>query len=89
MRCGPHSPDQLPLAELTSKRMHDVLDLLPRVQGMQRRECPANVDMAKIKYEFLAHYQAQAWRAAALADVCPYRNAESLQGSRFAPVSGG
>ena len=49
---------QLPLAELTSKRMHDVLDLCLECKGC-KGECPANVDMAKIKYEFLAHYQAQ------------------------------
>ncbi len=45
----------LPLEELTSKRMYDVLDLCLECKGC-KGECPANVDMAKIKYEFLAHY---------------------------------
>lgn len=48
---------RLPLAELTSARMHAVLDLCLECKACQS-ECPAGVDMAKIKYEFLAHYQA-------------------------------
>jgi len=46
---------RLPAEELTSKRMYDVLDLCLECKGC-KRECPTNVDMAKIKYEFLAHY---------------------------------
>ena len=49
---------RLPAAELTSKRMYDVLDLCLECKGC-KRECPTNVDMAKIKYEFLAHYYAE------------------------------
>jgi FAD/FMN-containing dehydrogenase/Fe-S oxidoreductase len=76
---------QLPLAELTSKRMYDVLDLCLECKGC-KGECPANVDMAKIKYEFLAHYQAQhgvPLRSRMFAHI------ETLNrwGSRFAPVS--
>lgn len=76
---------QLPLEELTSKRMHDVLDLCLECKGC-KGECPANVDMAKIKYEFLAHYQAKhgvPLRSRMFAHI------ETLNrwGSRFAPVS--
>ena len=46
---------RLPAGEFTSKRMYDVLDLCLECKGC-KRECPTNVDLAKIKYEFLAHY---------------------------------
>jgi FAD/FMN-containing dehydrogenase/Fe-S oxidoreductase len=46
----------LPREGFTSRRMYDVLDLCIECKGC-KRECPSNVDMAKIKYEFLAHYQ--------------------------------
>nr|NIR51369.1 anaerobic glycerol-3-phosphate dehydrogenase subunit C [candidate division KSB1 bacterium]NIR72725.1 anaerobic glycerol-3-phosphate dehydrogenase subunit C [candidate division KSB1 bacterium]NIS26810.1 anaerobic glycerol-3-phosphate dehydrogenase subunit C [candidate division KSB1 bacterium]NIT73604.1 anaerobic glycerol-3-phosphate dehydrogenase subunit C [candidate division KSB1 bacterium]NIU27480.1 anaerobic glycerol-3-phosphate dehydrogenase subunit C [candidate division KSB1 bacterium] len=39
----------------TSRRMHDVLDLCIACKGC-KGECPTNVDMAKLKYEFLYHY---------------------------------
>ena len=48
----------LPVAELTSKRMHDVLDLCLECKSC-KSECPSNVDMAKIKYEFLSLYNAE------------------------------
>lgn len=41
--------------EFTSKRLHDVLDLCISCKGC-KGECPTNVDMAKLKYEFLYHY---------------------------------
>ncbi len=46
---------RLPAAELTSPRMYDTLDLCLECKGC-KRECPSNVDLAKIKYEFLSHY---------------------------------
>ena len=46
---------RLPADELTSKRMYEVLDLCLECKGC-KAECPSNVDLAKIKYEFLAHY---------------------------------
>jgi Fe-S oxidoreductase len=45
----------LPAAALTSPRMYEVLDLCLECKGC-KAECPSNVDMAKLKYEFLAHY---------------------------------
>ncbi len=46
---------RLPPEEFTSSRMHDVLDLCLACKAC-KTECPSNVDMAKIKYEWLDHY---------------------------------
>src|SRR5205085_12480721 len=46
---------QLPEGALTSKRMWDVMDLCLVCKGC-KAECPSNVDVAKLKVEFLAHY---------------------------------
>lgn len=46
---------QLPEGSLTSERMHDVLDLCLMCKGC-KAECPSNVDVAKLKVEFLGHY---------------------------------
>jgi len=48
---------RLPPSEFTSQRMRAVLDLCLECKGC-KAECPSGVDMAKIKYEFLAQYQA-------------------------------
>jgi len=76
---------RLPEEELTSHRMYEVLDLCLECKGC-KAECPINVDMAKLKYEFLAHYYA--------AHGTPLRarlfaNIERLNwvGSAFAPLS--
>jgi len=76
---------RLPQEELTSHRMYEVLDLCLECKGC-KAECPINVDMAKLKYEFLAHYYA--------AHGTPLRarlfaNIERLNrvGSAFAPLS--
>lgn len=45
----------LPLKELIGKRMYDVMDLCIECKAC-KAECPSSVDMAKIKFEFLAHY---------------------------------
>jgi Fe-S oxidoreductase len=49
---------QLPEGSLTSERMHDVMDLCLMCKGC-KAECPSNVDVAKLKVEFLAHYHQQ------------------------------
>src|SRR5256885_4536509 len=41
--------------EFTGKRLHEVMDLCLECKGC-KAECPSNVDMAKLKYEFLYHY---------------------------------
>jgi Fe-S oxidoreductase/FAD/FMN-containing dehydrogenase len=46
---------KLPASEFTGKRLHQVMDLCLECKGC-KAECPANVDMAKMKYEFLHHY---------------------------------
>jgi FAD/FMN-containing dehydrogenase/Fe-S oxidoreductase len=48
----------LPPTALTSERMYQVLDLCLECKAC-KAECPSAVDMAKIKYEFLAQYQAR------------------------------
>ena len=45
----------LPADELTSARMHEVMDLCVECKAC-KAECPSSVDMAKIKFEFLARY---------------------------------
>jgi FAD/FMN-containing dehydrogenase/Fe-S oxidoreductase len=75
----------LPPGSFTSERMYQVLDLCLECKGCMA-ECPSNVDMAKIKYEFLNQYHQ--------ANGYPLRNqifgniaALSKWGSMFAPVS--
>ncbi len=46
---------RLPLEEFSSVRMHETMDLCLACKAC-KTECSANVDMAKLKYEFLAHY---------------------------------
>jgi Fe-S oxidoreductase len=46
---------KVPAHEFTGKALHDALDLCLECKGC-KAECPSNVDMAKLKYEFLAHY---------------------------------
>jgi FAD/FMN-containing dehydrogenase/Fe-S oxidoreductase len=45
----------VPPAEFTGRRLYEVMDLCLECKGC-KAECPANVDMAKLKYEFLHHY---------------------------------
>ena len=74
-----------PAAEFAGKRLYEVMDLCLECKGC-KAECPSNVDMAKLKYEFLHHYHE--------ANGLPLRNrffgriaALSRWGSRLAPVS--
>jgi FAD/FMN-containing dehydrogenase/Fe-S oxidoreductase len=74
-----------PKSDFTGRRLYEVLDLCLECKAC-KAECPANVDMAKLKYEFLAHY----YRANGL----PLRNrlfghihALARLGSALAPVS--
>jgi FAD/FMN-containing dehydrogenase/Fe-S oxidoreductase len=46
---------RLPRSEFTGRRLYEVMDLCLECKGC-KAECPANVDMAKLKYEFLHHY---------------------------------
>ena len=46
---------KLPIKQLNSKKLFDVLDLCLECKTC-KSECPSGVDMAKIKYEFLHQY---------------------------------
>jgi FAD/FMN-containing dehydrogenase/Fe-S oxidoreductase len=46
---------RVPTSDFTGRRLYEVLDLCLECKAC-KAECPANVDMAKLKYEFLAHY---------------------------------
>jgi Fe-S oxidoreductase len=48
---------RLPAQEFTGQRLYEVMDLCLECKGC-KAECPSNVDMAKLKYEFLHHYYA-------------------------------
>ena len=75
----------LPVEELTSRRMYETLDLCLECKGC-KLECPSNVDLAKIKYEFLAHYYEKhgtPLRAKLFAHIA----ALNRWGSRFAPLA--
>ena len=46
---------KIPKEEFTGKRLYEVMDLCLECKAC-KAECPSNVDMAKLKYEFLDHY---------------------------------
>src|SRR5256712_11692664 len=48
---------RVPPSEFTGTRLYEVMDLCLECKGC-KAECPSNVDMAKLKYEFLHHYYA-------------------------------
>ncbi|MBI2817453.1 MAG: FAD-binding protein [Acidobacteria bacterium] len=69
----------LPSDELTSERMFQALDLCLECKGC-KGECPANVDMAKLKYEFLGRYYKQhgiPWRARLFGETAKVNEAAS------------
>jgi len=45
----------LPVGAMTGRDLYEVMDLCIGCKAC-KAECPSNVDMAKIKHEFLAHY---------------------------------
>ena len=45
----------MPADEFSGQELYDTLDLCLECKGC-KAECPSNVDLAKLKYEFLAHY---------------------------------
>lgn len=46
---------RVPEKEFAGQRLYEVMDLCLECKGC-KSECPSNVDMAKMKYEFLHHY---------------------------------
>ena len=76
---------KVPAEDFAGKRLYDVMDLCLECKGC-KAECPSNVDMAKMKYEFLNHYHG--------VNGLPLRNRLfghiaklSAWGSRLAPLS--
>jgi FAD/FMN-containing dehydrogenase/Fe-S oxidoreductase len=76
---------KVPAADFAGARLHEVMDLCLECKGC-KAECPSNVDMAKLKYEFLHHYHA--------VNGLPFRNRLfgriarlSQLGSLLAPLS--
>ena len=75
----------LPADSMTDKRLYDVLDLCLECKGC-KAECPSNVDLAKLKYEFLDNYHkanGHPIRNRIFADIA----ALSRWGAFFAPLS--
>jgi Fe-S oxidoreductase len=75
----------LPPEELTGQRLFEALDLCLECKGC-KAECPANVDMAKLKYEFLARYHevhGYPLRSRLFANI----HTLSRVGTRLAPLS--
>ena len=48
---------KVPAEDFAGQRLYEVMDLCLECKGC-KAECPSNVDMAKLKYEFLHHYYA-------------------------------
>jgi Fe-S oxidoreductase len=71
--------------DFTSPRMFEALDLCLECKAC-KTECPANVDMAKLKYEFLAHHNAR-YGASLRARVFGNIALLSRMGSATAPIS--
>ena len=76
----------LPPAELISQRMFAVMDLCIECKAC-KAECPSSVDMAKIKFEFLAQYYEKntvPFRAKLFADIAFWSH---LGSGSLAPLS--
>ncbi len=75
----------LPAKELTGHRLYQALDLCLECKGC-KAECPSAVDMAKLKYEFLSHYN-QANGVPLRARLFANINTLSRMGCLMAPLS--
>ncbi len=75
----------LPPEELTGRRLFDTFDLCLQCKGC-KAECPSNVDVAKMKAEFLHHYQAANGTSFGTLLMAHVASVNHL-GSVFAPVS--
>ena len=75
----------LPAEELTGRRMFETYDLCLQCKGC-KAECPSNVDVAKLKMEFLHHYYRQHGTPLSIRLMA---NAATLNriGSALAPLS--
>jgi FAD/FMN-containing dehydrogenase/Fe-S oxidoreductase len=76
---------RLPQEAFVSKDLYNTLDLCLECKAC-KTECPSNVDMAKLKYEFLSHYYAAhgtPWRARVFAHIATLNRL----GQMVAPVA--
>ncbi len=76
---------KLPHEEFSSKRMYEAMDLCIECKAC-KSECPSSVDMAKIKFEFLARYykvHGAPLRSRVMADIA---RASRLSSGPQAPV---
>jgi FAD/FMN-containing dehydrogenase/Fe-S oxidoreductase len=75
----------LPAEQLTGRQLYDTFDLCLQCKGC-KAECPSNVDVAKMKAEFLHHYHAAngtPFGSRLMANVAHLNHL----GSAFAPLS--
>ena len=70
---------------LTGRRLYEALDLCLECKGC-KGECPSNVDMAKLKYEFLHHYN-NTHGIPLRAKLFAHINRLNRLGSRLAPLA--
>ena len=75
----------LPIESFTGRHLYEVLDLCLECKGC-KAECPSNIDMAKLKYEFLAQFY-EANGTPRRARFFGHVARTSRWGSRFAPLS--
>jgi FAD/FMN-containing dehydrogenase/Fe-S oxidoreductase len=75
----------LPASEMNGRAAYDALDLCLECKGC-KAECPANVDMAKLKYEFLARYY-ETHAIPLRSRIFAHIHTLSRWGARFAPMS--
>ncbi|RMD98921.1 MAG: FAD-binding oxidoreductase [Calditrichaeota bacterium] len=76
----------LPASEFASHKMFEVMDLCIECKAC-KAECPSSVDMAKIKFEFLAHYYEEngiSLRSKILGDLHRW---QKWAGGKWAPVA--
>ncbi|HZV94852.1 MAG TPA: FAD-linked oxidase C-terminal domain-containing protein [Candidatus Nitrosocosmicus sp.] len=76
---------RVPEADFTGRRLYEVMDLCLECKGC-KAECPSNVDMAKMKYEFLYHYY-KVHPTPMRNDLFAHIGDLSWWGSRLAPLS--
>jgi Fe-S oxidoreductase len=76
---------KVPVSNFTGRRLYEVMDLCLECKAC-KAECPSNVDMAKLKSEFLSHYHAA--NGLGIRDRL-FGRIETLSrwGSRLAPLS--
>ena len=76
---------RLPVESLTARRMYEVMELCLECKAC-KAECPSNVDVAKLKYEFMDRYRRT--NGASLRDTL-FGNLTTINrlGAFFAPLS--